>query len=94
MKLQILTLFLVIFVSQVTAFAPQCQKPTFLLDSELSMVKTGRRGKPARSAEEDLELTIQVVLNRMSTPDESSKKKWSTRAFLKRLIKSVLFMRN
>ena len=91
MKLQIVTLFMAIFVSQIVAFAPQCQKPSFIHDSELSMVQTGRRGKPAKSAEEDLELTIQVVLNGISTP---SKRNWSTRAFLKRLIRSVLFMRN
>ena len=95
MKLQLVTLLMAIFVSQIVAFAPQCQKPSFIHDSELSMVKTGRRGKPAKSAEEDLELTIQVVLNGMSTPeDASSKRNWSTRAFLKRLIRRVLFMRN
>jgi hypothetical protein len=54
MKLAIISLL----VASATAFAPVA-KPAF--GSALSAVETGAKGKPAKSAEEDLELTREII---------------------------------
>lgn len=54
MKLAIFSLL----IASATAFAPVA-KPAF--GSALSAVETGAKGKPAKSAEEDLELTREII---------------------------------
>mmetsp|Transcript_16797 Transcript_16797/g.22993 ORF Transcript_16797/g.22993 Transcript_16797/m.22993 type:complete len:80 (+) Transcript_16797:184-423(+) len=54
-----------------SAFAPA---PTFSRSSALSManIVTGPKGSPAKSAEEDLELTRQVILDHISDENGSA----------------------
>lgn len=59
MKLAIATLL----IGSAAAFAPIAQ-PAFKVNA-LSAVVTGKEGKPASSKEEDLELTLQIILNTM-----------------------------
>jgi len=64
MKLAIAALL----VTSAAAFAPVAQ-PAFRVNS-LSAVITGTEGKAASSAEEDLELTREVILNFMGGDSE------------------------
>jgi hypothetical protein len=59
MKLAIATLL----IGSAAAFAPIAQ-PAFKLNA-LSAVVTGKDGKAASSKEEDLELTLQIILKTM-----------------------------
>lgn len=70
MKLAVLALI----VTSATAFAPVA-KPSFGVS--LNAVETGAKGKPAKSAEEDLELTREIIRAAMGidAEDEPEEKK-------------------
>eukprot|EP00566_Odontella_aurita_P035350 CAMPEP_0113596272 /NCGR_PEP_ID=MMETSP0015_2-20120614/40231_1 /TAXON_ID=2838 /ORGANISM="Odontella" /LENGTH=77 /DNA_ID=CAMNT_0000503743 /DNA_START=181 /DNA_END=414 /DNA_ORIENTATION=+ /assembly_acc=CAM_ASM_000160 len=51
-----------------SAFAPSVTRPAFSA-TQLSAVTTGPNGKPAKSAEEDLELTYQVIMENIAEED-------------------------
>eukprot|EP00566_Odontella_aurita_P037197 CAMPEP_0113598764 /NCGR_PEP_ID=MMETSP0015_2-20120614/41771_1 /TAXON_ID=2838 /ORGANISM="Odontella" /LENGTH=67 /DNA_ID=CAMNT_0000506823 /DNA_START=77 /DNA_END=277 /DNA_ORIENTATION=+ /assembly_acc=CAM_ASM_000160 len=53
----------------VSAFAPSVSRPAFSA-TRLSAVTTGPNGKPAKSAEEDLELTYQVIMENIADEDD------------------------
>uniref|UniRef100_A0A7S2R301 Uncharacterized protein n=1 Tax=Eucampia antarctica TaxID=49252 RepID=A0A7S2R301_9STRA len=101
----LILIFATIYASHVVAaFVPMTnQRPRFVLEN-LSMVKTGPRGKPAKSSQEDLDLTIQVVMDGMSKDNDTTKdiisntnnddtkksKRSSAREAVKRTVKKVL----
>ena len=54
-----------LLVGSAAAFAPISQ-PTFRMSALAAAPQTGTKGKPAKSAEEDLELTREVILSYIS----------------------------
>uniref|UniRef100_A0A7S2I7I5 RxLR effector protein n=1 Tax=Helicotheca tamesis TaxID=374047 RepID=A0A7S2I7I5_9STRA len=73
MRITVFVALLVLTVANAAAFIPSSSSPktSLLSTTELFAVKTGPKGKPASSKDEDLELTRKVILEHIgSVPDE------------------------
>jgi hypothetical protein len=59
-----------LLIGSAVAFAPASQ-PAFKLNA-LSAIKTGAKGKAAKNAEEDLKLTMEVILDHIKIDSDES----------------------